>query len=279
MHVIDGDVGKVNRHVLTEAMWYIPEAEAIRHRLHPRLYRGIDWNPVTAPRYQSGRSRQTSSAQAKLCAPAGQFIGVAPCGDEWDNEEGKGDQALDGNPALPSARWWRDRGSGTASCSPATPPTRWYRRCSPVDALPPKLFDPICSGAHWLVFPDVDRDPPDRDEFVVDPLVPRAIGVHLRRPPVRVVLGSDVVLWTSMPETPVDEHSDLRTREHDVGCPGKTSQRNPEAQASAVELVAQRHLGLGVASWHSGELSAHQFVQRRRPRMSHPSSVPAVRPT
>jgi hypothetical protein len=74
--------------------------------------------------------------------------------------------------------------------------------------------------------------------------------LELVSPPLGVALRTQVTIRAAVPEAPVDEHGNSRSREDDVGAPAesrKGSDVNAVAQALTVQSAPQGHLGRGVS--------------------------------
>ena len=99
--------------------------------------------------------------------------------------------------------------------------------------------------------PNAEYSPPGRRQSEIVSAVPSDIGVELLAPPVPVCFRLGGVDRAPVPEAAVDEHEELRAREHDVGFASQTLDRgevDAVAEASSVEFAAQGEFGAGIAA-------------------------------
>jgi hypothetical protein len=110
-----------------------------------------------------------------------------------------------------------------------------------------------------LVLPDPDNLPPALTEETVGLPVACLVSRQLVLPPFGVGLRPRAVLGAGMPEAAVYVNRHVSRAEHDVGT--GTQARNggtvhPEAEATAVQLRADRQLRESVAAAETGHLGA-----------------------
>lgn len=133
-----------------------------------------------------------------------------------------------------------------------------------------------CRLLRIVMFPDANDPPPGIDEMAVCVLVPDDVPGDLAGPELGVPGGWSMMFGAPMPETPVQKHSDLRSREHKVGPPPKLRQRLRVDSVSQ----AQRMHGGSQSQFRScvpSPVAPHHGANRRRARptgrFGHPSSV------
>lgn len=87
------------------------------------------------------------------------------------------------------------------------------------------------------MFPDVNRKPSQILEFGVLTAVSFDVRIQLPSPPgfVRFRLAS--MQWTAVPEAPVDEDGDFRSRKRHVRSARKTLKVDPVTQTTPVQLA------------------------------------------
>src|ERR1700722_1616145 len=144
---------------------------------------------------------------------------------------------------------------------------------SSADALPPEGLDGVRRAGNRLMFPDVQGKPPDSRESVIRAGVSTLVHCKFSRPPLGVVLRSDVVLRTSMPETTVHEDSQPGSSERKVGSSWNCVERHSKSHSPPVQLSAKSEFRLGVPPGHLGELVTDRLAQRERTVSRHNKSV------
>ena len=73
-----------------------------------------------------------------------------------------------------------------------------------------------------LMLPDTENSPARGLEFRSLPYVPELVLHEFLRPEIDPRTWAYVVVWASMPKAAVDEHSNLRSGEHEVSCPASS---------------------------------------------------------
>lgn len=116
-----------------------------------------------------------------------------------------------------------------------------------------------------FVLPHANHVPAGGLEEAVDPPIPLDIRRELGRPPRPIVRGDGCVLRAAVPETTVDEDSDLRWPENDVGSASQVGQRglvDSKSKTSSMQRRPQLDLWLGVSSPLSSESCSGVLVER-----------------
>ncbi len=96
-----------------------------------------------------------------------------------------------------------------------------------------------------VVLPDANDYPAGRGERHVRFFVSLAVPVDLGGPPCRVAPRDPAMLRAPMPETPVDEHGDLRAREGNVDGPARNPRNrllHPESKTACMERLPEPDL-------------------------------------
>ena len=116
---------------------------------------------------------------------------------------------------------------------------------------PKRRHDPGDDEVGGLVLPNPNHSPSSFDEQLVGVGVPLPVASDFVGPERRVGPRDGVMLGATVPETAVDEHSDLRTREHEVR-PSIQSRDRAEvdaiSQARSMGCAPDSELRLRVAS-------------------------------
>lgn len=115
---------------------------------------------------------------------------------------------------------------------------------------PQRLHNPGDDEVDRLVLPSPNHSPSSFDQHRVGVVVPIAVAPDFVGPEPRVGLRGRVVFGAAVPETPVDEHGDLRPREYEVRPPVQRRDRaivDAISQARGVCGAPDSELGLRVA--------------------------------
>lgn len=83
------------------------------------------------------------------------------------------------------------------------------------------------------MFPDPYRAPSFKIQLLIDRFVAFSVGEELRSPPISITLGKCPMLWTGVPEAPIDEDSRLVLREDQVG-PGSHTFNRAHIDSEAI---------------------------------------------
>jgi hypothetical protein len=100
------------------------------------------------------------------------------------------------------------------------------------------------------MLPDMDDSPPEIPKLRVLAAISRNILLELRSPPLGVVFRCRAVVWTAVPEAPINKYGDSRPRQRDVGGPWKGSEVNPVTQAESMKFTPHGQLRSRVSSRH-----------------------------
>lgn len=112
-------------------------------------------------------------------------------------------------------------------------------------ACSPLRLDPVRGRQRVLVLPHPHDDPSVRSERTIVPAVALPSRLDLGAPPFRIGLRRDGVIWTTVPEAPVDLHCDPRAAQNDVWPTREAPDVHSESESSTVQLPPYRKLGPG----------------------------------
>ena len=114
------------------------------------------------------------------------------------------------------------------------------------------FLDSLYDRFDWLMLPETEHHPPSLSQLLCRFCIACSILAHLLIPVRAIRKWPLIVLGTSVPETPVDEDSDLRAGEHYVRRPPKARYRpkvHSVPEASSVKKPANCHLRIGVPTF------------------------------
>ena len=100
------------------------------------------------------------------------------------------------------------------------------------------------------MLPDMHDSPPEIPKLSVFAAISGNILVELRRPPLGVVFRRRAMVWTAVPEAPIYEYGDSRSRQRDVGGPRKGSEVNPVTQAESMQRASEGQFSSRVSTGH-----------------------------
>jgi hypothetical protein len=124
-------------------------------------------------------------------------------------------------------------------------------------AVPSDICLPLQNSCHAesgdacvRVLPESEHRPSGDPQLEVRIPVSALICLNLRTPPIRVGLWPRSVLGTAMPETPIDEHRNLRSHEGNIRAAARARQCHidPITQAESTQGRAQGDLAGCVAA-------------------------------
>jgi hypothetical protein len=100
------------------------------------------------------------------------------------------------------------------------------------------------------VLPHTFDVPPSRNHAAIRIDITSAIGFELVRPPSSIRLGKSAVKWAAVPETSIDEYSDLAAWEYDVGATSDTRYNwyvHAKSKPARMEISTQSHFRVRIS--------------------------------
>ena len=104
------------------------------------------------------------------------------------------------------------------------------------------------------MFPNPDYSPARGTQLAVGSFVALNVRLYFALPPLGVGPRLDVVIWTPVPETAIDENGDALPREYKIGSCAELGDRtlvNPIAQPATMRFRTDQTLGRRPFSWHA----------------------------